>query len=379
MSNENTSLPDQEQSDFPEQLEAAEEPSESKPTPARSGLATMALLLALLAVAASGYTWWLTQQGDDSGNAELDTAMMQLRDTEQRVVALRADLAELQQGLEGRVNSTQSRLESVVAVNTTLREQLLGLTERADVAEQALARLAEMRSGSNQTVHLNQADALMTQASERMLLSADVALAISALQLADAELAQLGDPLYSGVRQRLATEIDALKATPRVDTVALYQELRELQQISQTLQLRETAMDRVVADPDQEATALSRAQTLLARFVSVRRVDSESAGLNNPLDTVRAREQLLLGLQLAELALARRDSASWQQALQQSEQLLEARFESDDQAVQRVARALNRLQQEAVAPVLPEIGRAHRELRNLRSTQSLGSSAGSAP
>lgn len=349
-----------------------ERPAPSVPV-AGSRLTALALLLAVLALGLAGYAHWrLIAEAD----ALADPAQLAATAVRRAVAELEPRLEAIEREAAARSAALQGRLESALAVNNVLREQLLGLQERADLAERALARLAETRSGADQLLLLAQAEALMVQAQQRLLIGGDLGQALSLLELADAELAQIADPAYGGVRARLAAEIDALRAVPRVDVFALAAELRELGDTLLALRLASAFAPAGGAVAETEHGLWPRLRAALLGFVRVTRVSSGDAGPVTPLDLALAREQLGLQLELAELALVRRDASAWAASLDRAAQLLRQRFDLEDPAGRRAARAVERLLGEDIAPDLPDIGRALRELRNLRNVRALGEGYG---
>ena len=109
-------------------------------------------------------------------------------------------------------DTLRARLDDAAKVNQSLREQLLGLTERARLVEDAVANLADKRLSGHDALLLDEAEMLLALGGERYTLFHDADAAIAAYRLADTAFAEMDDAAFSTVRQSVSAEIDALTA-----------------------------------------------------------------------------------------------------------------------------------------------------------------------
>lgn len=322
--------------------------------PARSGRAALvfSLLALLLAIAAAAALWYVIDA--------LDGALQQREAISRRVALAEEENAQLRRQL----SEVTRRVDDDAALDRSLREELLGVSERAALLEQALRRVSENRMDSVSELRLNQAELLLSAGIERLGVFHDVRAAADALRLADAELARLEDPRFAGVRQTLAQEIAALDAVPHqayADTLVLLADLRAR---LPRLPLRSEHQPTVA---DNHA---SRIETLLRGLVRVRRVAPREAGLLGPLAADTLRAVITLDLLHAEEALRQHDAVRYQSLVAQARDALAAGFDLDATDTRDVRLKLAQLA--AYKPAAwPRPGAALEQLVNLRHTSGV--------
>jgi len=322
-------------------------PSSSAAPPRRTGI--FGWLLALGIVAGVGYFVWRLQADDDAA-AQSDAQALRAH-----VDALARDVAAARHDSE----SLRARLDDAAKVNESLRGQLLGLTERARLAEDAIANLAEKRLSGHDALLANEAELLLTLGAERFALFHDPASALEAYRLADTALAQANDAAFSTVRQSINAEIEALGALHGADA----------EQAANTLtQLRERVAALAPAAQPTVTTSSPRWAQIFGQFLRVSRDDDRVSARNDP---ALARALLDGSLREAQDALLLRDASRWRDALARARAHLAADFDVKNDAVaasQTQLDALAKLQLQPAAP--PVLGAALKELRNLRATQA---------
>ncbi len=341
----------------------ASAPEPSQPEPAAAGSSRSPSLwpwvLLLTLIAAAG--WWLWQAQQRLQLAERSGAAWQ--DAMAEVSARQAELDRALQALQDRQRTIDSRLQDTASNQRVLRDEMLGIGERAALLEDALARLAQTRQEGAQAMLLDEAEFLLLTGAERLQLFRDHAAAARALTLADAALAGLQEPIYAPLRQTLAQELDALRAMPADPAPVARSRIHALL----------ADLPRLPPPPDSgsdTARSDSRLLNLLGQLVTVRRLDDGGA----PLDpTIRAARMAAFALRL-QLLLAAIERDQWsdgdrQLAAARSE--LEQLFDRRDPRVAAHAAALSNLTPPA-SVALPELGATLRELRALRATRRLG-------
>jgi uroporphyrin-III C-methyltransferase len=256
------------------------------------------------------------------------------------------------------LDSMRARLADTDTVNKCGREELLALGERSRHLEDAVANLAEQRLTGRDALALNEAEFLLQMAEERLELFHDAPAALAAYQLADSALAAAEDPVFAGVRQTIGAEKQALEAARPLDTNA-------------TLGALERVRDHLAKLPPKRSAATqtttpSRLEALLQQFVRI-------SGDETPerRDVELTRTLAAIDLRAAEAALLARDPAAYAAAIARARTSIAGAFDSDAQAVKDDLAELERLGSAPLAPALPELGSALRELRNLRATRAL--------
>ena len=290
--------------------------------------------------------------------SDLEQASMndQAAATSDKVAALKQALEHMQQQQQ----QTSQRLDSANATNKVLREELLGMGERATLLEDAVARLAQNRMGGDTALRLNETEFLLTMGAARLHLYADPAATIAAFSLAEEALAGLEDPSLATLRQTLAEELHQLRNLPPDPREAIRSELTALQN-----QLAGLPAPATHAATTAEPSRLSQ---LLGRLVTVRRYDPDTS-LLGPSQREAALATLALQLELAQVALTRPDEPAFRSALEQAANAIPRLFDRNDAKVADWIKRLEQVRSQALNPELPALGATLRELRNLRTVR----------
>ena len=131
-------------------------------------------------------------------------------------------------GLSGQRASLDQRVDDAAAVNRSLREELLGQAERTRNLEDAVARLAEKSQSGHDAMLLDETDSLLRMGAERYTLFHDAQAAAVAYGLADQTLAAVNDGAFSGVRQSIQAEREALLKSEPVSQAGALRQLQDL-------------------------------------------------------------------------------------------------------------------------------------------------------
>ena len=259
------------------------------PRRSRAGGLLWLLLFALALCAAGWYGWqqWQAQQ------ARIAAQTLQLQEAEQaRIDALRnAQQAQAQ------------RLQQAEATNRVLRDELLGIGQRAALLEDSVSKLSDPDRHGTQSLRLDEIELLLGIGQQRLQLAGDIDGARRALALAAPVLAGIDDPAYLNLRQTLAQEqaaLDALGADPRMRANVLLESL----------------LAGVQAAPATETAGNAQApwyERLLTRLIRVQ--PTAGAGLVQRPDREAALAALQIEASLARAAIERRDEAALDVAL----------------------------------------------------------------
>jgi len=344
----------------------ASRPASARPAPRPprgGGSLALAVLLALIAVGASGYIGWRQWQ-QEQGSAADNQSVASLQ---QRVATLETTLATL----GDQRSSLNQRLDDAAQVNRSLREELLGQAERTRHLEDAVAKLAEKSLSGRDGMLLDETESLLRMAGERYTLFHDAQGAAAAYALADQTLAAVNDGAFSGLRQSVNAEREALvKSQPASQAEAL-QQLVALRGGLAGLPLKPLDSDTAAA-----TDAWSRIRRALAGVVSVQRDNGAPLAV---ADARFARELAALDLAQAQAALLAYDGEGYAAALQRVDAALASQFDGSAPAVQQARATLKQLARQLPANAPVQLGAALTELRNLRAVHALSPApAGSA-
>lgn len=324
--------------------------------PRGGGSLALALLLAFIALGVSGYVgWqqWVQTQG-------VHAAILTTTDLNTRVAALETTLS----GVSGERTSLNQRLNDAAAVNRSLREELLGQAERTRNLEDAVAKLAEKSLSGHDAMLLDETESLLRMASERYTLFHDAQGAAAAYALADQALAAVNDGAFSGVRQAIGAERDALAKSQPASQADALQQLTTLRGVLATLPLKPLDNLSISQTPD----TWSRIRHALASVVSVQR---DSGAPLAVADARFARELAELDLAQAQVALMAYDGPAYAAALQRVDATLATQFDGSAPDVQQAHTTIKQLTAALPANAPVQLGAALSELRNLRTVHAL--------
>lgn len=273
-----------------------------------------------------------------------------------------ADVGQQVDALNGRIDAIRrdqraqlQRLQQADATNRVLRDELLGIGQRAALIEDTVSRLADPDRHGAQALRLDETELLLGMAQQRLAIAGDLDGARRAYALAGHVLDGIDDPAYLSLRQTLQQEragLDALGTEPRVRAMA------ELDALSQTISAAPMPAE-TRGEPD--APWWRRA---FAGLIDVR--PSDRAVAVQPADRVAAVAGLQLELSLARAAAERRDEDGFRAALRRADGWMTRLW--PESPLLREQRA--KLQAVAARPLslaLPTLGSTLQQLRQLRA------------
>lgn len=319
--------------------------TDASDTPSPRRVPPLAWLLLLLLVALAGWrgwAWWHARQ-----QAEVTAAS----DALQRVDALEQRL----EALRREQRSQAQRLQQADATNRLLRDELLGLGQRAALLEDSVSRLADPDRHGAQALRLDEVEMLLGTAQQRLQLAGDLEGARRAYALAAGMLDGIDDPAYLSVRQTLGQErtaLDALGIDPARAAAARLDVLAA----------------RLATLPPSTGPATVGAgpwwRRLLGHLVDVQ--PSDRAHVLAPIERAAALDALQTELTLARAALERRDTAAWRAALERVQHWL-PRLYAPSPRLRAEQAALAELRSHSLALPLPMLGSTLGQLRTMRA------------
>ena len=351
----------------------------------RSGsrLQTALVFAILIVIVLSGVIWFQHQTAQKS-----QAVMLQRLDQAART-ATQADQLAVQ--LQEQVVVQGGSLAQVQATVQGLHDQLANL-------DQAFQVLTD--SGSD-LILLNDIDHLVSIANQQITLGGNVANAIVALETAQARLSRANRPALASIQQTLNGDLERLRAAAVVDVPALSAQLDQLNGLlaQAPLMVPDDAVPAVTrassetvetsdvtgfkADPDAPwwrtgldasvhwaGQAWSVLRHDLAGFISVRRVDNQSALLISPDQAAQLRLTLKLRVMTGQLALMMRQSDVWKAELEAISTALQSHFDLQSPVTQRALRLAARLSDTPVDTRLPALTQTMSALDAVRQESS---------
>lgn len=331
-------------------------PGESKAPRRPHTYSRLTTALAVLAFAIAAYSLWRM----DAMRDRLEEVQAITRAQESERALMRAEL----RSLEEREQHARRELE-------------LGLNELSEVPRQVqeLANITEELRGRAQGPERawSRAEAmyLLELAQRRLALNQDVETAIVALEAADARLAGLRDATFSSVRQRIARDLQALRAVNLPDTTGLIARLASLEERAVHLPVKGILLSErsTSANEDLPTSFLPRAwaklRHSLGSLVRVREVDAGAGGIVTKEEALLRRAHLQLLLFSARSSVARLDAPAFNHALSAARSWMREYFDLEDPAVQAALKEVQALEPIQIRPALPDLSSSSAALRRL--------------
>lgn len=332
--------------------------------PARRGAATFLAVLALvvaLGTAATSYYVWSRQQASYTALADQDAGTSAgLAQARESIDDLEAKLTDV----DGRVEAGRRSLLDVGDRLDDVPDELAALTRRIDALQGGTF-------DSRQRWLLAEADYYLSLANSELTLADRWDNAITALDLADRRLRELALPELAPVREAIADELLALRSVRLPDLDGIAFSLNRLAERVDSLPLRAGLPQRYGTAPpaDTSEPGLTRlwnsAKEALSSLIRVERRDEPVPTALSAEEGALARRELAVELQLARVAIVRRDAQAFAVSLDAATALLKRDFDVSAAEVGGALSLLDELGAIEIAPARPDISGSLSALRRL--------------
>lgn len=321
-------------------------PSASERTRPRTGLLLLAAAL-LSALAYFAYTRLLKAPSGTAQTPELSVEALDRRllATEQALTALQAERRNLQQ-----------RLDESTDRNNLLRDEMLGIGERAALIEDSIRELGAGARNTQETLRVGEAEMLLGIARERWLLSGDLSGTIQAMELASAAIAGLKGTQWLNLRQTMAQELAAFRAVEADPRAIARGELDALEDLLPQL-------PKAIANAPAARADGNGFRQLLDALVQIQPTGQQN--LISPAERQAGQTALRLEISNARMALQLRQDAEYKRSVKRIEQWLTRLYAPTPALQERRAR----LRATAAAPLnisVPLSGSSLLELQRLK-------------
>jgi uroporphyrin-3 C-methyltransferase len=351
----------------------ADEPAEEQPPVKQrgNGLAWLALIVSLLALAAVGYTLskdWLAAQDSSADDA--------LASLDSRLTATREGLSSIDKQLAELAERDSATAAETDALRQELDERVKGLSSlpaRLSTLESSVSSLAGISSGTRDTWLLAEAEYYMQIANAQLQLANNPHLAALALEMADERVVQIGNPALIDVRRAISDELAALDVMEKPDIAGATLTLASLARVVESLPLGSSkrAADEDAQPADEEQSGLSRAwsslKTAMSGLVRVTPPDQAKLALLSPDAEYFLRNNLALQLQSARLALLRGEQTVFQQTLDDTSTLMSRYFDVESAQVISAQETLAEIRNSVFTSSVPDISGSLNLLRQFRT------------
>ena len=313
----------------------------------------LAVILATLALIASGYLWYVMFY---------ESADLFSRD------------------IVGALDRIESDYNQALETVATTEKDIKTLKETQDAIKASLEKINTDLRRNKLEWALTETEQLMIIANNRLQLARDSHSALAALRAADRQLEQLAMPKFLPVRRELAREMSLLESREKLDVSGITLQLATLaenvDQLPLALDIRshdsheakipvkqgETQV--ASANGDWHQTARSLWQDILS-LVRIRHDVGAQRPLLPPDQQYFLRENLRLMLNSAQQALLQGGIPTYQQNLKTAQRLLKDYFDVESQVVTAMQAELTRLQTTKILTDMPDISASLTTLRRL--------------
>jgi uroporphyrin-3 C-methyltransferase len=330
----------------------------------RAGLmSSAALLLAFVAVMVAGMLWWQYRQFYVSLD-ETDAAAAEA------LTRVRAE----QRALQDRLAEAGDDIAALRQSNATLGERVDALPGRFAALEERLDAVQGGSFDARGELLRAEAEYYLAVANSELELTRDFESAVTALELADGRLAELGDPELARVREAIAGELLALRSLRLPDIEGIVFSVGRLAARAVDLPLR---ADLPLSSSAEPAPALDAEPGLgrlwlavkgaLLDIVSIERRDDPVPRALSAAERSLARRQLEIELELARIAALRADQQAFTSGLETAIAILRRDFDVASADVEGALALLGELRSFEIDPERPDISRSLNLLREQRS------------
>lgn len=301
--------------------------------------AGLALVLAIIAMLASGYVGWLVNSKRGLSDAK------------------------------GRLYQVEQETAQLSELSAQMNQQLNTLRETQETLKSGVQALHDEISKGRRTWLITETENLLVIAQHRLAYARDARQALAALRVADRQLQQLGDPDYIPVRKFLESEILVLEGYERLDLSGMAQRLGQLGARVNTLAF---APDPVrpagAAAADGEQGFLREVWKDLRNLVSIRTTTDVRRPLLLPEQKYFLRENLRLMLYGTQVALLHGDFTTVELNAKAAHQWLRDYFDANTPAVKSATSELDAILK-LRAVDLPDISASLKALRESTARQ----------
>jgi uroporphyrin-3 C-methyltransferase len=275
---------------------------------------------------------------------------------------LRADAEEFE-----RLNQA---VNEQLAVSRSLQMAGEALQRRLSAAESALAGVASRELDAGGELDMAEVDYLLRLANERLKLFHDPVAADETLELADMHLAAMDDPIFLGVRQDIASARRTLAAVELPDYFAISSALDSVQESIAQLPFQGEEQPQSSAAETAEEGWWAKLKGVFSGLVTVRRSTELEDQRISLEDKDYVRQRLWLQVEIAHLALMRRDQASFGSAIDRVRETLSVWFDPSSSAYGQVVAGLDELQATDIEAEIPDISKPWSTLQQVRQLRS---------
>ena len=347
----------------------------SSVTSVRIPIAIIACVFSVLAFLLSVFVWYqvavvskLEKRGESSVVSDHSE---QLKNLKYRLDSVDKDVEKQKSGLF----ALDKQFEQRLLTETTQRtDDLSQFKEEFEQLSAGLEKVYEDLGRSVDIWALEEVEQLMVLANQQISLTGNINLASRALALADARLAEIGDPALLLVRKQITLERGKLERLGERDFVGIILNVIAIQDRIESLPLvddsllqswpkSQSVLDKSPGSENSLETFSKEFLNDLKSLVSIKKVDDTQLPKLEPLQRFLIQENLRLKLDLAQQAFYREEYGVFTKNIEFSKLWLERYFDVSSNVVEEVSSELEELTDLKFMTSLPDLSRSLELLR----------------
>lgn len=298
-------------------------------------------------------------------------------------------ISDMQQQLAKKIAEMDGGSKATMILLTQSQDQVRELSAKVATLETRYAEAQNQRAAlealyadmsvSRDESALAEVEQMLLIAAQQLQLSANVKVAMIAMQSADARLQRMNRPAFNGLRKTIGQDIDKLRALPSVDIAGVNYQLDNLMasvdELPLAYQQRASAQTVAQAAPAKDETIWQRVLHELVQemkqLVRIENTGKAEIPLLPPDQEFFLRENLKLRLMSARLALMSHDEESFRQELKTAQLWTARYFDGKSNQGVRMLSGLKKLASSSIRIELPDIGSSLQAVRNYRLTREM--------
>ncbi len=336
------------------------------------------------------------ESGLGSVQTTISTLQSEIGRLKSELASLQSGLGEVKGGVAALKNSHQSglgdinanldeKIQTVQSQHGSLEEQQKSLQDNVNALNEGLSSLkSEVQAASEKDNMsawvLAEVEYLLHIANSRLNLEHDVDAALTALNAAAKQLAELNLPELADIQQMIGNEIEALGNVPKLDIPKMAQMLTTLGSNIEQLPLarpKEASLvsNSATSDRKQWEILADEVWTALKPLVTVRNSQDPAMAPLTPEKHTYLTQNLQLKIESARLALLRADNSTFHENLNISSKWISQFYDVDSAEGSSALATLSELQQATIDADLPDISASLQALQKFIANNSLKVSA----
>ncbi|VAW87919.1 hypothetical protein MNBD_GAMMA17-1746 [hydrothermal vent metagenome] len=332
------------------------------------------------------------ESGLGSVQATINTLQSEIDRLKSELASLQSGLGEVKGGVaalnsgSGDINANlDEKIQTVQSQHGSLEEQQKSLQDNVNALNEGLSSLkSEVQAASEKETMsawvLAEVEYLLHIANSRLNLEHDVDAALTALNAAAKQLAELNLPELADIQQMISSEIEALGNVPKLDIPKMAQALTTLGSNIEQLPLARSKEASLVSsstasDRKQWEILADEVWTALKPLVTVRNSQDPAMAPLTPEKHAYLTQNLQLKIESARLALLRADNNTFHENLNISSKWVSQFYDVDSAEGSSTLATLSGLQQTTINTDLPDISASLQALQKFIANNSLKVSA----